>query len=75
MGSYLAIGEFLPRIVPTRIGGEGIRWIFIVRNKKETHENVYETSRITVYVENPTHRTPCTSIAKTVQKKVVGGNK
>ena len=28
MGSYLAIGEFPLRIVPTEDGGEGIRLIF-----------------------------------------------
>ena len=61
MGSYRAIGEFPPRIVPTLIGGEGIRYIFLVRQHMETHKGVYE------------RRTPCTSIAKTVLKQVIGG--
>lgn len=51
MGSYRAIGEFPPRIVPTLIGGEGIRWNFIVRSHMETHEKVYEASKTTVHVE------------------------
>ena len=41
MGSYRAIGEFPLRIVPTLIGGEGIRYIFLVRQHMETHKGVY----------------------------------
>ena len=37
MGSYLAIGEFPLRIVPTEDGGEGIRRLLFCVKNKETH--------------------------------------
>ena len=74
MGSYLAIGEFSLRIVPTIDGGEGIRVVFGVRKKYSTHIRVYEASKTTVHVEITAIRTPCMSIAKTIQKKLGGKN-
>jgi len=53
---------------PHKMGAQGFAWSFLVRDKKETHESVYEASNSTVHVEIPSRRTPCTSIAKTVQK-------
>ena len=45
MGSYLAIGEFPPRIVPTEDGGEGIRRIFTVCENIGTHGSVCDAGK------------------------------
>ena len=45
MGSYLAIGEFPLRIVPTKDGGEGIRRVFTVCENIGTHGSVCDAGK------------------------------
>lgn len=50
------------------MGSKGFAEFLLCVKNKETHGAVYETSKIKYTFKNKALRTPCTSVAKTVQK-------